>query len=106
MLLSSKILPVLALVAALAPLAANAAPVLAPLNHHDPVAPSGATLDDPAISCSYGHPRMFLIQPSPAKYDVAPPHHDPVMPSGAALDNPTAIYSGKPAPMFPISEGG
>jgi hypothetical protein len=65
MILSFKILPVLALVAALAPMAANAAPVLAPLNHQDTV-----------------------------------------MPSGATIDNPTAIYSGKPAPMFPISEGG
>ena len=104
--LSSKILPALALVAALAPMAANAAPALAPLQHAS-VMPSGATIDAPAIVCSSGHPRMFLMQPAPTKYDVAPLHHASVMPSGATIDRPTAIYTtGTPAPLFPISEGG
>jgi hypothetical protein len=105
MLLSLKILSVLALVTALAPMAANAAPVLAPLNHHDPVMTGSATIDHPTIVCSCGHPPM-LMQPGPVQYVVAPLHHDPVMPSGATIDNPTPIYSGGHAPMFPVSEGG
>lgn len=102
MLRSSKLLPVLALVTALAPMVANAGPVL---NHHDPVVPSGATIDDPTTVCSCGH-SPFLMQPVPAKYNVAQLHHDPMMPSGATIDNPTPIYSGGQAPMFPVSEGG
>jgi hypothetical protein len=102
MLRSSKLLPVLALVTALAPMAANAAPFL---NHQDPVIPSGATIDDPTTACSYGH-SPFLMQPAPAKYNVAPLHHAPMRPSGATIDNPTSIYSGGQAPMFPVSEGG
>jgi hypothetical protein len=61
MLLSSKILPVLALVTALAPMAANAGPVLAPLNHQDPVMTSSATIDNPTPIYNGGHTPMFPV---------------------------------------------
>jgi hypothetical protein len=107
MLLSSKLLPVLALVTALAPMAANASQVLAPLNHHDPVMPSGATIDDPTTICRCAHSPL-LMKPIPAKYNVAPLHHHYLlmMPSGATIDKPTTIYSGEQAPMFLASQGG
>jgi len=107
-LISSKLLPVLALVTALAPMAANAKPVLAPLSHQDPVMPSGATIDDPTTASSSGKGPLFLMQPSPAKYDVAPSHHNPliVRPAGATIDKPTRIYTGWQKPMFPVARGG
>jgi hypothetical protein len=44
--------------------------------------------------------------PGPVQYDRAPLHHDPVMTGSGTIDNPTTIYSGRTAPMFPVSTGG
>ena len=76
--ISLKILPAITLAVALSPLAAQA---------------------------RSDHP------PGPAQYYLAPLHHDPlhnapVMAGSATIDHPTTIYSGGPAPLFPVSAGG
>jgi hypothetical protein len=46
-------------------------------------------------------------QSGPAQYYAAPLNHqNQVMTGSATIDDPTTIYSGGPAPLFPVSDGG